>query len=75
MTKTKELRGHTSRILHLATSPDGSMVCSAAADETLRFWNVFAPESNKRKNGDVCDFALAAKDGALNRASKNLKIR
>ncbi len=44
MTKMKELKGHTSRVLHLATSPDGSMVCSAAADETLRFWNVFAAE-------------------------------
>jgi cell division cycle protein 20 (cofactor of APC complex) len=50
MTKMKELKGHTSRVLHLATSPDGSMVCSAAADETLRFWNVFASEG-KRKDG------------------------
>ena len=40
MTKIAELTGHTSRVLHLATSPDGCTVVSAAADETLRFWKV-----------------------------------
>jgi cell division cycle protein 20 (cofactor of APC complex) len=34
MARSKELKGHSSRVLHLATSPDGSMVCSGAADET-----------------------------------------
>lgn len=38
MTKTVELRGHTSRVLHLALSPDGTTIVSAAGDETLRFW-------------------------------------
>lgn len=37
-----ELKGHTARVLHLAQSPDGATVVSAAADETLRFWKVFA---------------------------------
>ena len=41
MKKIAELRGHTSRVLHLALSPDGTTVASAAADETLRFWKVF----------------------------------
>lgn len=50
MARVKELRGHTSRVLHMATSPDGSMVCSGAADETLRFWNVFGSESTKKKS-------------------------
>eukprot|EP01035_Chromulina_nebulosa_P018874 gene18874-24664_t len=49
MAKMKELKGHTSRVLHLATSPDGNLVCSGAADETLRFWNVFSSD-NKRKS-------------------------
>ena len=44
MAKVKELRGHTSRVLHLAASPDGKTVVSGAGDETLRFWNVFAGE-------------------------------
>ena len=41
MKKIAELRGHTSRVLHLSLSPDGTTVASAAADETLRFWKVF----------------------------------
>ena len=45
MKKIAELRGHTSRVLHLALSPDGTTVASAAADETLRFWKVFQPNS------------------------------
>lgn len=42
MTRVREFTGHTARVLHLAMSPDGSSVVSAAADETLRFWNVFS---------------------------------
>ncbi|XP_027913765.1 cell division cycle 20.1, cofactor of APC complex-like [Vigna unguiculata] len=46
MVKMAELNGHTSRVLFMAQSPDGCTVASAAADETLRFWNVFgAPEA------------------------------
>lgn len=45
MVKMAEFTGHTSRVLHLAQSPDGYTVASAAGDETLRFWQVFgAPE-------------------------------
>jgi len=40
MTRTKELRGHTSRVLAMSLGP-GGQVLSAAADETLRFWSVF----------------------------------
>ncbi|KAK0577783.1 hypothetical protein LWI29_000046 [Acer saccharum] len=43
MVKTAELTGHTSRVLFMAQSPNGCTVASAAAaaDETLRLWNVF----------------------------------
>merc|ERR1719162_1123708 len=41
MCKLAELTGHSSRVLHLAQSPDGTTIVSAAADETLRFWRVF----------------------------------
>lgn len=51
MTKLCELTGHTARVLHLAQSPDGETVVSAAADETLRFWSIFgsSPNSAHRK--------------------------
>jgi cell division cycle protein 20 (cofactor of APC complex) len=49
MTKIQELKGHTARVLHMAQSPDGSSVVSAAADETLRFWQIFGSAPNSKK--------------------------
>jgi cell division cycle protein 20 (cofactor of APC complex) len=51
MAKIKEFEGHTSRVLQLAVSPDGGTVLSAAADETLRFWDIFAPPAAKKRSG------------------------
>ena len=42
MVKVAELTGHTSRVLHMAQSPDGTTVVTAAADETLRFWKILS---------------------------------
>jgi cell division cycle protein 20 (cofactor of APC complex) len=53
MAKIKELEGHTSRVLHLACSPDGSTVVSAAGDETLRFWDIFCPPTKKKTSADM----------------------
>jgi len=50
MTKIAELTGHTSRVLHLAQSPDGVTVCSGAGDETLRFWKIFETPQIKKKD-------------------------
>ncbi|KAM3270865.1 hypothetical protein P3S67_029067 [Capsicum chacoense] len=48
MTKISELFCHTSRVLHMAQSPDGYTVATVAADERLSLWNVFGnPEENK----------------------------
>lgn len=53
-TKLTELHGHTSRVLHLAHSPDGSTVVSAAGDETLRFWKIFnSPPKNTQKKKKI----------------------
>lgn len=41
LAKMADLNGHSERVLHMAVSPDGDTVVSAAADETLRFWRVF----------------------------------
>ena len=49
MTKVAEMNGHTSRVLHLAQSPDGMSVCSAAGDETLRFWRCFGDAQSASK--------------------------
>lgn len=45
MERVADLLGHESRILHTARSPDGSIVVSAAADETLRFWNIWPAQN------------------------------
>lgn len=49
MKKQAELSGHTSRVLYMAMSPDGTTVASAAPDETLRFWKVFDNENKHLK--------------------------
>jgi len=48
MARIKDLKGHTGRILGLCTSPDGSTVLSAGADETLRFWDCFGTAPAKK---------------------------
>ncbi|CAG9858269.1 unnamed protein product [Phyllotreta striolata] len=50
MTRVAELMGHTSRVLHLAMSADGSTVLSAGADETLRLWKCFPKTKDKVKD-------------------------
>jgi cell division cycle protein 20 (cofactor of APC complex) len=37
-----ELKGHKSRVLCMAMSPDGTTIVSGSADETLRFWKLNA---------------------------------
>lgn len=50
MVKVTELTGHSCRVLHMAMSPDGQTVVSAAADETLRIWKCFATDPAKKKS-------------------------
>jgi cell division cycle protein 20 (cofactor of APC complex) len=72
MVKIKELEGHTSRVLHLALSPDGGTVVSAAGDETLRFWDVFAAPAGSKTSmirGTQPSYRMPAK------LSKTLEIR
>ncbi|KMQ92753.1 cell division cycle protein 20-like protein [Lasius niger] len=57
MTKVADLTGHTSRVLHLAMSPDGTTVLSAGADETLRLWKCFQMDPQKK---ELCDIKTVA---------------
>ncbi|KAK3110840.1 WD repeat-containing protein slp1 [Teratosphaeriaceae sp. CCFEE 6253] len=41
LVKNVEIPAHESRVLHSALSPDGQMLATAAADESLKFWKVF----------------------------------
>jgi cell division cycle protein 20 (cofactor of APC complex) len=70
MARIKDLKGHTSRVLHMAASPDGSTVVSGAADETLRFWNVFGHES-KKKGSEM----NSGTSGLVGKQSGSLRIR
>ncbi|KAJ4336121.1 WD repeat-containing protein slp1 [Ascochyta clinopodiicola] len=39
--KNMEIPAHESRVLHSCLSPDGQMLATAAADESLKFWKIF----------------------------------
>ncbi|KAF2820719.1 WD40 repeat-like protein [Ophiobolus disseminans] len=39
--KNMEVPAHDSRVLHSCLSPDGQMLATAAADESLKFWKIF----------------------------------
>lgn len=58
MLRVKELKGHTSRVLYTTISPCGTIVCSASADESLRFWKVF--ETSKKTHTVASDGARQA---------------
>ena len=62
--KVAELTGHTSRVLHMAQSPDGTTVVSAAADETLRFWRILGPDAAERRCESASVLGPAAWKGA-----------
>ena len=71
--KTHDLFGHTSRILHTALSPDGTIICTAAADETLRFWKVFQPIQHDLNSSHSHPNHQLNKNKSINRL--NLRIR
>uniref|UniRef100_A0A7M4FHY6 Cell division cycle 20 n=1 Tax=Crocodylus porosus TaxID=8502 RepID=A0A7M4FHY6_CROPO len=60
MAKVTELKGHTARVLNLTMSPDGSMVASASADETLRLWRCFEMDPVKKKEKEKAGSAKSS---------------
>ncbi|KAK2787757.1 ubiquitin-protein transferase activating protein [Onygenales sp. PD_12] len=71
LVRNVEIPAHETRVLHSCLSPDGQMLATAAADESLKFWKVF-----ERKPGTT---AAAARDGAVgskgSKMAKQMTIR
>jgi cell division cycle protein 20 (cofactor of APC complex) len=65
LVKMAELTGHTSRVLHLGLSPDGTTVVSGAGDESLRFWKVFQ-EPEKPAKGAAGVYASSGMMRSMN---------
>merc|ERR1712087_535432 len=72
--RTHDLTGHTSRVLHTTLSPNGQIVCSAAADETLRFWKVF-DDTSKNDDSAAEAYSLQGAHASKNSRKLNLRIR
>jgi len=71
MTKIAELTGHEHRVLHMASSPDGTSVVTGSADETLRFWKVFEASKVSVKKAPV----PGVTESVLNSRNAMKKIR
>ncbi|RKF79515.1 WD repeat-containing protein slp1 [Golovinomyces cichoracearum] len=41
LVRNAEIPAHESRVLHSCLSPDGQILATAAADESLKFWKIF----------------------------------
>ncbi|ORY14208.1 WD40-repeat-containing domain protein [Clohesyomyces aquaticus] len=67
--KNMEVPAHESRVLHSCLSPDGQMLATAAADESLKFWKIF-----EKKAGAP---SIAAQGASTGKASlvKQMTIR
>ncbi|KAI7899817.1 WD40-repeat-containing domain protein [Cokeromyces recurvatus] len=50
MQKLATLTGHTSRVLYMTMSHDGSTIVTGAGDQTLRFWDLFSSVESIRPN-------------------------
>ncbi|KAK3901914.1 21ed6f1b-ec82-4f63-a0ed-14dcd37af4bb [Staphylotrichum tortipilum] len=55
LVRNVEIPAHESRVLHSCLSPDGQMLATAAADESLKFWKTF-----EKKPGGGSGLGLAA---------------
>jgi cell division cycle protein 20 (cofactor of APC complex) len=52
LVKAAELHGHQERILSSCVSLDGTTVCTAGADETIRFWNIWPAKVHQKKKNE-----------------------
>ncbi|KAF2483584.1 WD40-repeat-containing domain protein [Neohortaea acidophila] len=66
LVKNIEIPAHESRVLHSALSPDGQMLATAAADESLKFWKVF---EKKAGTANLVDGGVASAKAGLTKAT------
>ena len=58
LVRNVEIPAHESRVLHSCLSPDGTMLATAASDESLKFWRVFEKKGKGvREEGSVREMA------------------
>lgn len=53
-----DLNGHTSKVLHMALSPDGTTIVTGAGgrDQTLRFWKIFENKHKESSKPNIYDY-------------------
>ncbi|KAJ2360224.1 WD repeat-containing protein slp1, partial [Coemansia sp. RSA 2607] len=51
LTKIVDIPAHDTRVLHMAMSPDGQSVATAASDESLKFWRIFETRGKSARSG------------------------
>ncbi|PON20537.1 WD repeat domain-containing protein [Trichoderma gamsii] len=69
LVRNVEIPAHESRVLHSCLSPDGQMLATAAADESLKFWKIF-----EKKAGSSASAGGAGASGKAGMA-KQMTIR
>ncbi|KAI9806531.1 MAG: ubiquitin-protein transferase activating protein [Piccolia ochrophora] len=70
LVKNVEIPAHETRVLHSCLSPDGQMLATAAADESLKFWKLF--EKKPGSGSAARESALGGKGGQM---AKQMIIR
>jgi cell division cycle protein 20 (cofactor of APC complex) len=70
LVRNVEIPAHETRVLHSSLSPDGQMLATAAADESLKFWKVF-----ERKAGTSASAAREGGVGSKAQMTKSMTIR
>ncbi|KAI9803609.1 MAG: hypothetical protein M1825_001952 [Sarcosagium campestre] len=64
LVRNVEIPAHETRVLHSCLSPDGQMLATAAADESLKFWKLF-----EKKPGMA---NLSSREGGVNSKGGNM---
>ncbi|EED22233.1 cell division cycle protein Cdc20, putative [Talaromyces stipitatus ATCC 10500] len=70
LVRNVEIPAHETRVLHSCLSPDGQMLATAAADESLKFWKIF-----ERKPGTSAAAAREGGVGSKAQMTKSMTIR